>query len=109
MRISPISPGGRTQRGSSRLATSISIPGSGTPIAPGPKSKLGGIAVPAGQVSVMPQPPPSGKPVSARQRCATSNGSEAPPEPEMRRLERSRVSIPGWFTSAIHIVGTPGK
>ena len=32
-----------------------------------------------------------------------------PPEPQKRREERSRLSIPGRLASAIHMVGTPGK
>ncbi len=59
---------------------SMSMPGSGRPTEPGLCAQSRGSAVPAGDVSVMPQPPPRRWPVSLWNRSATSTGSAAPPE-----------------------------
>ena len=55
----------------------------------------------------MPQPPPSRRPVSAKNRSPISCGSAAPPLLATRRLLKSRAAMPGVFTMAIHMVGTP--
>ena len=59
---------------------SIVMPGSGSPTEPALPVHSRGMAVPAGEVSVMPQPPPMRWPVSFWNRSATSTGSAAPPE-----------------------------
>ncbi len=56
MRISPTSPTGINLVESSSDTTSISIPGSISPIEPGLSGPSLGCAVPGEQVSVMPQP-----------------------------------------------------
>ena len=63
--------------------------------------------MPAGEVSVMPQPPPSRSPVIPSIRTPTSCGRAAPPELVTFRLDRSRRVISGWLAMAIHMVGTP--
>ena len=81
MRISPTSPGGSTCVGSSSDTTSISMPGSISPIEPGLSGPSGGWPVPGEQVSVMPQPLFSFMPILRSKIFATSTGSGAPPEP----------------------------
>ena len=47
--------------------------------------------------------------MTASKRCATSSGSGAPPEPQNLSDERSYLATSGWPSSAVNIVGTPGK
>jgi cell division protein FtsX len=61
-------------------AVTSPTPGSGSPTEPAFPAHSLGMAVPAGDVSVMPQPPPRRCPVSFWKRSATSMGSAAPPE-----------------------------
>ncbi len=65
--------------------------------------------VPAGDVSVIPQPSFSVQPARAWKRCCTSSGSGAPPEPQYFSEERSMSAIPGYMSIAVNIVGTPMK
>ena len=82
MRISPVSPTGITRVGSSSDTTSISMPGSNSPIDPGFSGPSGGWPVPGEQVSVMPHPLFSVMLVLRWKTLATSTGSGAPPEPQ---------------------------
>ena len=95
MRISPTSPTGINFVGSSSDTTSISIPGSISPIEPGLSGPSFGCAVPGEQVSVMPQPLFSFMPTLRSKILATSTGSGAPPEPQLTSDERSRLSRSG--------------
>ena len=58
------------------------MPGSGMPHEPALRLPRTGVKLPVGEVSVMPQPSFRLQPVSARNRCATSTGKGAPPEPQ---------------------------
>ena len=87
----------------------MTIRGIGIPHEPALRLPCTGVKVPVGEVSVMPQPSLSGQPVSCMNRCATSSGSGAPPEPQNLSEPRSSLSTPGWLISAVNIVGTPGK
>ena len=87
----------------------ISMPGSGTPISPGLMAAPGLRWVPEEQVSVMPQPPPTRRPVSPSNRRATSTGSVAPPQLALRREARLRRSRSGCAARAMNMVGTPGR
>ena len=78
-------------------------------MAPGLLGLRRGRPAPAGDVSVMPQPPPIHRPVSRSNRSVTSTGSVAPPDAQARSEVRSRRSMSGTLASAIHMVGTPGK
>ena len=58
------------------------MPGSGMPQEPALRTPRAGVKVPVGEVSVMPQPSLRLQPVIAKNCCATSTGSGAPPEPQ---------------------------
>src|SRR3954462_172429 len=56
------------------------MPGLGIPQDPGFTGPFGGVNVPAGDVSVMPQPSESRQPVISWNLCCTSTGRGAPPD-----------------------------
>src|ERR1700682_2050739 len=109
MRISPTSPGGKALLGSSSATTSISMPGSISPIEPGFSGPSWGWPVPGEQVSVMPQPLFSFILVLRSKILATSTGSGAPPDPQLTSDDRSRLSRSGRLEIGINIVGTQGN
>src|ERR1700731_4983539 len=105
MRTSPISPGGNILFGSSSATTSISMPGSISPIEPGFSGPSGGGPGRGEQVSVMPQPLFNFMLVLRSKIRATSTGSGAPPDPQLTSDDRSRLSRSGKPAIATHHFG----
>src|SRR5580704_6760295 len=95
MQSSPRSPSGTSRSGLLTSMNLIVIPGKGMPQEPGLAGRPTGVNVPAGDVSVMPQPSEMSQPVFSLNRCNTSTGSGAPPELQYFNEERSIVPMPG--------------
>ena len=65
------------------------------PQEPGFTGPFGGVNVPVGDVSVMPQPSANRQPVISWKRCCTSSGSGAPPDAHHFSEEKSIFSMSG--------------
>ena len=89
----------------------MTMPGIGIPQDPALRmpSFWAGVKVPAGEVSVMPQPSVRLQPVIAANCCATSSGNGAPPEPQYLSVRKLCLGVSGWLINAVNIVGTPQK
>ncbi len=89
----------------------MTMPGIGIPQDPALRmpSFWAGVKVPAGEVSVMPQPSLRLQPVIAANCCATSSGKGAPPEPQYLSVRKLCLGVSGWLINAVNIVGTPQK
>src|ERR1700747_1055102 len=111
MQISPRPPSGTYCFGLSILRNLMTIPGIGIPQDPALRmpSFWAGVKVPDGEVSVMPQPSVRLQPVIAANRCATSSGNGAPPEPQYLSVRKLCLGVSGWLINAVNIVGTPQK
>ena len=107
MQSSPGSPGATSRSGSLTSTNLNSIPGRGTPHEPGFTGPCGGVKVPVGEVSDMPQPSQRRQPDNFWNLSWTDKGSGAPPDEQYRSEDRSIVSTPGRLISATCIVGTP--
>src|SRR5271163_966883 len=94
MQSSPRWPSGISLSGLSTLMNFKVIPGNGMPQEPGRGGRPGGVKVPAGAVSVMPQPSQMSQPVISLNRCSTSTGNGAPPDAQYFSEERSAFFAP---------------
>src|SRR5260370_10957073 len=94
--------------GSSRLRNLMPIPGIGIPQDPAFRapSFWAGVKVPAGEVSVIPQPSLRLQPVIAANCCATSSGKGAPPEPQYLSVRKLCLGVSELLVDAGDIVGT---
>src|SRR6201984_505779 len=108
MQISPRSPSATYCSGLSMLRNLMTMPGIGIPQDPDLRLPpfWAGVKVPAGEVSVMPQPSVRLQPVIAENCCATSSGSGAPPEPQYLSVRKLCLGVSGWLISAVNIDGT---
>ena len=77
------------------------------PQEPGFTGPSGGVNVPLGEVSDMPQPSQSRRPTSFSKSCCTASGRGAPPDQQNLSDDRSIESMPGVLKSAMCMVGTP--
>ena len=87
----------------------ICVPGTGTPHDPGRGWASRGVKVPLVVVSVIPQPSRRAQPEREKYCCWTSTGNGAPPELDIFSDDRSCLSVSGWLSRPMNMVGTPGK